>query len=225
MDGKARSKLEVVVEVGKNNTGTTVRFWPDPQVCESVAFSVPRLKHVLRAKAVLCPGLRVRLKVDATGEKDEWFYTGGLSQYLLDQLKDGEWLPQEPFCGDFKSEREAAEWAFVWLLEGEHPVTESYVNLIPTTEGGTHVNGLRTGVTDAVREFCEFRNLVPRGVKLTPEDVFDRVNYILSVKMQNPQFAGQVKEKLGSRESAAFVGGVVKDAFALWLNQHPGHPG
>jgi topoisomerase-4 subunit B len=220
-DGRVKSKLEEVGTVGKNNTGTTVRFWPDPQFFDSEKFSIPRLKHVLRAKAVLCPGLRVKLKVEATGEKEEWFYTGGLTQYLLDQLKAGEWMPQEPFSGDFKSEHEAAEWAFVWLLEGDHPVTESYVNLIPTIEGGTHVNGLRTGATDAVREFCEFRNLVPRGLKLTPEDVWDRVSYVVSVKMQNPQFAGQIKEKLGSRESAAFVGGVVKDAFALWLNQHP----
>jgi topoisomerase-4 subunit B len=220
-DGRVKSKLEEVGSVGKANTGTTVRFWPDPQFFDSDKFSVPKLKHVLRAKAVLCPGLRVKLRNEATGEKDEWFYTGGVAQYLLEQLKDAEWMPQEPFSGDFKSEHEAAEWGFVWLLEGEHPVTESYVNLIPTPEGGTHVNGLRTGIADAVREFCEFRNLVPRGVKLAPEDVWERVCYVLSVKMQNPQFAGQTKEKLGSRESAAFVGGVVKDAFALWLNQHP----
>lgn len=220
-DGRAKSKLEEVGTVGRNNTGTTVRFWPDPQFFDSEKFSVPRLKHMLRAKAVLCPGLRVKLKNELTGEKDEWFYTGGVGQYVLEQLKDGEWMPQEPFSGDFKSEREAAEWAFVWLLNGEHVVTESYVNLIPTPEGGTHVNGLRGGIADAVREFCEFRNLVPRGVKLAPEDVWERVSYVLSVKMQNPQFAGQTKEKLGSRETAAFVGGVVKDAFALWLNQHP----
>ncbi len=220
-DGRVKSKLEEVGTVGKNNTGTTVRFWPDPQFFDSEKFSVPRLKHMLRAKAVLCPGLRVKLKNELNGEKDEWLYTGGVGQYLLEQLKGAEWMPQEPFSGDFKSEREAAEWAFVWLLDGEHVVTESYVNLIPTTEGGTHVNGLRGGIADAVREFCEFRNLVPRGVKLAPEDVWERVSYILSVRMQNPQFAGQTKEKLGSRESAAFVGGVVKDAFALWLNQHP----
>jgi topoisomerase IV subunit B len=220
-DGKVKSKLEEVGTVGKANTGTTVRFWPDPQYFDSEKFSVPKLKHVLRAKAVLCPGLRVKLKNEATGEKEEWFYTGGLTQYLLDQLKDSEWMPQEPFAAEFKGEHESAEWVFAWLLDGEHPVAESYVNLIPTPEGGTHVNGLRTGVADAVREFCEFRNLVPRGVKLTPEDVWDRVTYVLSVKMQNPQFAGQMKEKLGSRESAAFVGGVVKDAFAHWLNQHP----
>jgi len=220
-DGRVKSKLEEVGTVGKTNTGTTVRFWPDPQFFDSDKFSVPRLKHVLRAKAVLCPGLRVRLKIEATGEKEEWFYTGGLTQYLLDQLKDCEWMPQEPFAAQFNSEHEAVEWVFAWLLEGEHAVGESYVNLIPTPEGGTHVNGLRTGVADAVREFCEFRNLVPRGVKLTPEDVWERVAYVLSVKMQNPQFAGQIKEKLTSRESAAFVGGVVKDAFAHWLNQHP----
>lgn len=220
-DGRVKSKLEEVGTVGQKNTGTTVRFWPDPQYFDSDKFSVAKLKHVLRAKAVLCPGLRVKLKIEATGEKEEWFYTGGLSQYLLDQLKDSEWMPQEPFTGEFKSENEAAEWVFAWLLDGEHPVAESYVNLIPTPEGGTHVNGLRAGVADAVREFCEFRNLIPRGVKVTPEDVWDRVTYVLSVKMQNPQFAGQMKEKLGSRESAAFVSGVVKDAFAHWLNQHP----
>jgi topoisomerase-4 subunit B len=220
-EGKVKSKLEEVGTVGKANTGTTVRFWPDPQYFDSEKFSLPKLKHVLRAKAVLCPGLRVKLKIEATGEKEEWFYTGGLTQYLLDQLKDSEWMPQDPFAAEFKSEHESAEWVFAWLLDGEHAVAESYVNLIPTPEGGTHVNGLRTGVADALREFCEFRNLVPRGVKLTPEDVWDRVTYVLSVKMQNPQFAGQMKEKLGSRESAAFVGGVVKDAFAHWLNQHP----
>jgi topoisomerase-4 subunit B len=220
-DGRVKSKLEEVGTVGARNTGTTLRFWPDPQFFDSEKFSLPKLKHTLRAKAVLCPGLRVKLKNELSGEKDEWFYTGGVAQYLVEQLKDCEWMPQEPFSGEFKSEREAAEWGFVWLLEGEHPVTESYVNLIPTTEGGTHVNGLRGGIADAVREFCEFRNLVPRGVKLAPEDVWERVSYVLSVKMQNPQFAGQTKEKLGSRESAAFVGGVVKDAFALWLNQHP----
>jgi topoisomerase-4 subunit B len=220
-DGRVKSKLEEVGTVGARNTGTTLRFWPDPQFFDSEKFSVPKLKHTLRAKAVLCPGLRVKLKNELSGEKDEWLYTGGVAQYLIEQLKDCEWMPQEPFSGEFKSEREAAEWGFVWLLEGEQPVTESYVNLIPTTEGGTHVNGLRGGIADAVREFCEFRNLVPRGVKLAPEDVWERVSYVLSVKMQNPQFAGQTKEKLGSRESAAFVGGVVKDAFALWLNQHP----
>jgi topoisomerase IV subunit B len=220
-DGKARSKLEVVDDVGKANTGTTVRFWPDPQFFESVNFSVPKLKHVLRAKAVLCPGLRVTLKVEQTGEKDEWFYTGGVKEYLLSELGKGEWLPPEMFSGNIEGEQEAAEWAVVWRVDDGPRIEESYVNLIPTPQGGTHVNGLRVGLTDAVREFCEFRNLLPKGLKLAPEDVWDGVSFVLSTKLKEPQFAGQTKERLASRESAAFVGGVVKDQFGHWLNQHP----
>jgi topoisomerase IV subunit B len=219
--GKPKSKLEVVGDVPKSRTGTTIRFWPDAKYFDSDKFAVPKLKQVLRAKAVLCPNLRVTLSNELTGEKDEWFYTGGLHQYLAEELGKGEWLPAETFYGKRDIEGGALEWAFAWVLESEHPVTESYVNLIPTTEGGTHVNGLRTGASDAVREFCEFRNLVPRGLKLTPEDVWDGVSFVLSMKMHEPQFAGQTKEKLSSRESAGIVQGVIKDAFALWLNQHP----
>jgi topoisomerase-4 subunit B len=220
-DGKARSKLEIVDDVGKSNTGTTVRFWPDPQFFESVSFSVPKLKHMLRAKAVLCPGLRVTLRIEQSGEKDEWFYTGGVNEYLRESLGQGEWLPQELFSGNIEGEQEAAEWAVAWRIDAGPRVEESYVNLIPTPQGGTHVNGLRVGLTDAVREFCEFRNLLPKGLKLAPEDVWDGVSFVLSTKLKEPQFAGQTKERLASRESAAFVGGVVKDQFGHWLNQHP----
>lgn len=220
-DGKVRSRLQVVDEVGKNNTGTTVRFWPDPQFFETVAFSVSKLKHVLRAKAVLCPGLRVTLEVEATGEKEEWLYTGGVNEYLREALGQGEWLPPEMFAGSIKGEQEAAEWAVAWRIDDGTRVEESYVNLIPTAQGGTHVNGLRLGLTDAIREFCEFRSLLPKGLKLAPEDIWDGVSYVLSTKMKEPQFAGQTKERLSSRESAAFVSGVVKDQFGLWLNQHP----
>ena len=220
-DGKVRSKLEVVDEVGKNNTGTTVRFWPDPQFFESVTFSVPKLKHVLRAKAVLCPGLKVTLTIEQTGEKDEWFYTGGVNEYLREALGQGEWLPPEMFSGSITGAQEAAEWAVAWRIDDGPRVEESYVNLIPTAQGGTHVNGLRLGLTDAIREFCEFRNLLPKGLKLAPEDIWDGVSYVLSTKMKEAQFAGQTKEKLSSREAAAFVSGVVKDQFGLWLNQHP----
>jgi topoisomerase-4 subunit B len=219
--GRVHSKLEVIGEVGQRNTGTTVKFWPDPQYFDSDKFSVPKLKHVLRAKAVLCPGLRVKFKNEANGEKDEWFYTGGLKDYLIEQLGDSEHLPEEPQAGEFKGEGGTVEWAFAWVPDGGELTAESYVNLIPTVEGGTHVNGLRVGVAEAVREFCEFRNLVPRGLKLTAEDVWTHVAYVLSVKMQNPQFAGQTKERLVAREAAGFVQGVVKDAFGLWLNQHP----
>jgi topoisomerase-4 subunit B len=219
--GKVHSKLEVVGEVGKNNTGTTVRFWPDAQFFESVNFSVSKLKHVLRAKAVLCPGLRVTFTVEATGETEEWLYTGGVNEYLREALGAGEWLPQELFAGSIEGEQEAAEWAVAWRIDEGPRVEESYVNLIPTAQGGTHVNGLRVGLTDAIREFCEFRNLLPKGIKLAPEDVWDGVSYVLSTKMKEAQFAGQTKERLSSREAAAFVSGVVKDQFGLWLNQHP----
>ena len=219
--GNTVSPLEETGKVGRQNTGTTLRFWPDPKYFDSVKFSLPRLQHVLRAKAVLCPGLEVRLRDEASGEKWQWHYADGLRDYLAGELGDSPCLPEVPFIGNLAGNHEAAEWALVWLPEGGEPVTESYVNLIPTIQGGTHVNGLRTGLTEAVREFCEFRNLLPRGVKLSPDDVWDRISYILSVKLADPQFSGQTKERLSSRECAAFVSGVVKDAFGLWLNQHP----
>ncbi|MGB5178730.1 MAG: DNA topoisomerase IV subunit B [Gammaproteobacteria bacterium] len=219
-DGEKMSSLEEVGKVGKQNTGTTLRFWPDPQYFDSAKYSLPRLKHVLRAKAVLCPGLQVTMEDEASGEKLEWCYADGLRDYLTGELGDTPLLPEEPFVGRMEGNNETAEWALAWLAEGGEPVAESYVNLIPTVQGGTHVNGLRMGLTEAVREFCEFRNLLPRGVKLSPEDVWDNCSYILSVKLLDPQFSGQTKERLSSRECAAFVSGVVKDAFGLWLNLH-----
>jgi topoisomerase-4 subunit B len=220
-NGKVHTKLEVVGEVGKNNTGTTVRFWPDESYFDSPDFAVPRLKHVLKAKAVLCPGLKLRFTNEKTGEKDEWIYTEGLAQYLRESLENGEWLPDEPFIGSIEGEQEGVDWAVVWRTDGGTRFEESYVNLIPTLMGGTHVNGFRLGLTEAIREFCEFRNLLPRGLKIAPEDVWDDASYVLSTKMRDPQFAGQTKERLTSREPAAFVSGIVKDQFGLWLNQHP----
>jgi len=219
-DGHKVSELEVVGKVGRNNTGTRVKFWPDETYFDTPRFSLRQLRHVLRAKAVLCPGLKVSLYDEKSGERESWVYEDGLRDYLLDALAGFERLPPDAFVGEMAGNREAASWAVTWLPEGGEPLAESYVNLIPTVQGGTHVNGLRTGLTDAVREFCEFRNLLPRGVKLAPEDVWGRVSYVLSVKLQDPQFSGQTKERLSSRECAAFVSGVVKDAFSLWLNQH-----
>jgi len=220
-NGKVHSKLEVVGEVGRNNTGTTVRFWPDPSYFDTAEISVPKLKHVLKAKAVLCPGLEMKLTVEKTGEGETWKYEGGLEQYLRESLESGDWLPDEPFTGAIEGEQEGVEWAVVWRTDGGSRLEESYVNLIPTVQGGTHVNGFRLGLTEAVREFCEFRNLLPRGLKLAPEDVWDDTSFVLSMKMKDPQFAGQTKERLSSREPAAFVSGIVKDQFGLWLNQHP----
>lgn len=218
--GDKVSELKEIGTVGKRNTGTKVRFWPDAQYFDSVKFSVPRLRHVLKAKAVLCPGLEITFFDENSGEEETWLYEGGLGDYLADSFTGIERLPQEPFVGSMKGNTEAADWAVFWLPENCELVTESYVNLIPTALGGTHVNGLRMGLLEAIREFCEFRNLVPRGVKLTPDDVWANCAYVLSVKLLDPQFAGQTKERLSSRECASFVSGVVKDAFSLWLNQH-----
>jgi topoisomerase-4 subunit B len=218
-NGEKTSELEVIDTVGRRNTGTRIRFTPDTSYFDSPHFSVSRLRHNLRAKAVLCPGLTVTFLQEKNGEKDEWFYEDGLRDYLRTELANVEAVPLDPFTGSFSGNLEAVDWAIQWLPEGGDAVMESYVNLIPTAQGGTHVNGLRTGLLDAMREFCEFRNLLPRGVKLSADDIWERVAYVLSFKMQEPQFSGQTKERLSSRGAASFISGVVKDSFSLWLNQ------
>ena len=223
-DGDKASELKVIDKVGKRNTGTTVKFLPNAKYFDSVKISIPKLKHVLRAKAVLCSGLNVRF-IDNTvsTEKslsEQWCFEDGLSDYLTQATAEFETLPTEPFVGSVQGNDEAVDWAIQWLPEGGELTGESYVNLIPTTLGGTHVSGLRTGLLDALREFCEFRNLLPRGLKLAPDDIWDKCCYVLSSKLLEPQFSGQTKERLSSRQCAVFVSGVVKDSFSLWLNQH-----
>jgi topoisomerase-4 subunit B len=221
-DGKVSSKLEVVGTVGQRNTGTTVRFWPDPKFFDTDKFSVPQLKHVLKAKAVLCPGLKITWENEATQEKDEWFFTGDLSAYLKEEIGKEDLLPAEPvFAKNDNAKVNAVEYALVWTPNADRAVGESYVNLIPTPEGGTHINGLRSGTASAVREFCEFRNLIPRGLKLTAEDIFLKACFVLSIRIQEPQFAGQMKERLATRDAATLVEGFVHDSLSLWLNQHP----
>ena len=217
-DGFKATDLEVIGSVGQRNTGTSIRFWPDPQYFDTGKFSVGRLKHILKAKAVLCPGLTVKFEDKNSKELITWFYEDGLRSYLTDAVSEYISLPEEPFCGQFAAETERVDWAVLWLPEGGELVQESYVNLIPTAQGGTHVNGFRQGLLDSLREFCEFRNLLPRGVKLAPDDIWERISFVLSMKMQEPQFSGQTKERLSSRTAAGFVAGVVKDAFSLWLN-------
>jgi topoisomerase-4 subunit B len=220
-DGKKQSDLKQISKVGKKNSGTLIHFWPDPQFFDSVKFSVSRLKHVLRAKAVLCPGLKISLMLEADPEQNEsWQYEDGLRDYLLDELGDTPVIPAELFSGKFSDEDKEVEWVTAWLPEAGELVTESYVNLIPTSLGGTHTNGLRSGLVDAVREFCEFRNLLPRGIKLSPDDVWARCSYVLSLRMTEPQFSGQTKERLSSRDASAFVSAAIKDAFSLWLNHN-----
>ncbi|MDP9360927.1 MAG: DNA topoisomerase IV subunit B, partial [Acidobacteriota bacterium] len=220
-DGKKKQELKIVGQVGKRNTGTTIRFWPDEKFFDTPKINVPRLKHVMRAKAVLAPGLRLRFISEIDGsESEEWYYENGLPAYLMSELSGLTTIPEMPYVGTFKGSNEEVDWAVVWLPEESDLVTESYVNLIPTTQGGTHVNGFRTGLTEAIREFCELRNLLPRGVKLAPEDVWSHCSYILSLRMTEPQFTGQTKDRLSSREASAFVSGVAQDAFSIWLNNN-----
>ncbi|MHA3025647.1 DNA topoisomerase IV subunit B [Chromohalobacter israelensis] len=211
--------LAVIGTCPKKAKGTVVRFWPDESYFDSPRLALPRLKHLLRAKAVLCPGLEVTL-IEADGTESVWQYADGLRDYLAQATDDVETLPASPFLGHFEDEDQGVDWAIQWLPEGGELLQESYVNLIPTPLGGTHVNGLRSGLLDALREFCEYRSLLPRGVKLTGDDLWERVSFVLSVKLLDPQFAGQTKERLSSRVVAGFVSGVVKDAFSLWLNHH-----
>ncbi|WP_347989928.1 DNA topoisomerase IV subunit B [Methylomonas sp. AM2-LC] len=220
--GDKTSDLQQTGTVGKNNTGTSVHFWPDSKYFDSNRVSLSKLKHVLRAKAVLCPGLKISLSSELPEEQYEWCYQNGLQEYLLDRVGDVEIFPQQPFMAAMAASTEAVEWGIVWTADSlPESITESYVNLVPTAQGGTHVNGLRAGLTEAMREFCEIRNLLPRGVKIAPEDVWEHCHFVLSVKLQDPQFSGQTKERLSSRECVTFVSGIAKDSFSLWLNQHP----
>ncbi|GAB4193005.1 MAG: DNA topoisomerase IV subunit B [Wenzhouxiangellaceae bacterium] len=218
-DGEPTDKLKVIGKVGQRNTGTRLRFIPDASYFDSPRLSLPKLKHLLRAKAVLCPGLKVTLNDELNQQQEEWLYQGGLAEYLQGAIKGEGVIPAEPFSGSLKGKEEEADWALVWQPEGEL-TQESYVNLIPTLQGGTHVNGLRTGLIEAMREFCELHSLLPRGVRLAPEDLWERVSYVLSAKLLDPQFSGQTKERLTSRSIAAFISGVIKDNFSLWLNQN-----
>ncbi len=218
--GDKTSELKITGKSNKGETGTSVRFWAEEKYFDTSRFAINKLKHTLRAKAVLCPGLYVTFTDQSSGQTEEWFYENGLSNYLEEAVGNAARLPDEPFLGAFTSDNEAVDWAALWLPEGGDVLNESYVNLIPTPLGGTHVSGFRTGLSEALREFCEFRNLLPRGIKLTADDIWEQCAHIISVKLHDPQFAGQTKERLSSRECSTFVSGVVKDAFSLWLNQH-----
>ena len=213
-------ELKEIDKVGKKNTGTKVTFLPDPDFFDSVKISANQLILALKAKAVLCPGLTISFKDEASGKKESWCFLEGLAAYLVNSNKGGELIPTEPFEGEHMTEEGGMTWAIQWVQGIENPISDSYVNLIPTPQGGTHVNGLRSGLTDALKEFCEFRNLVPRGVKLTADDIWVNCSSILSVKLKDPQFTGQTKERLSSKEVTGFISTIIKDAFSLWLNQH-----
>lgn len=219
-NGEISDPLKEIGTCGKNNTGTSVRFWPDPKYFDSCKFLISSLKHVLKAKAVLCPELLISFEDEATGEKCSWCFKRGLKDYITEAVQGFDALPEEPFSGELSQEGTEVEWSVTWLPEAPVQVSESYVNLIPTVLGGTHVNGFRQGLLDAARDYCERNSLLPRGLKLVPEDVWDKCNYILSVKLKDPQFSGQTKEKLSSRECSGIVSGLVKDSFMIWLNSN-----
>ena len=212
--------LEEIGTVGKRNTGTLIKFMPDAKFFDSVKFSIKKLRHNLRSKAVLCPGLEVNFKNEIDETEDTWLFKDGIKDYLQASLDGLECVPSIPFVTSFETKEEQLDCALTWTENTSNITAESFVNLIPTIGGGTHVNGLRSGLTDALKEFCEFRNLIPKNIKLTPDDVWQRIAYVLSIKILDPQFSGQTKERLSSRECASFVSGVVKDSFSLWLNQH-----
>ena len=221
-NGDPVTALQVIDAVGKRNTGTCVHFLPDPAFFDSPNIAHAKLEHLLRAKAVLCPGLAVSLTVE--GERvasKRWIYEEGLAGYLNQALAGAESVPTEPFSHSAEGNDEGVDWALKWVVDGGALVSEAYVNLIPTPQGGTHVSGLRSGLIEALKEFCEFRDLTPRGLKLTGEDLWEQCAYVLSAKLKDPQFSGQTKERLSSRSCGVFVGGVAKDAFSLWLNEHP----
>ena len=218
--GEKKADLEIVDTCGQRNTGTILRFWPDSKYFDSVKFSISRLRHILKAKAVLCGGLSVSFFDENTNQTEEWYFEDGLRDYLMESSSNHTTLPEDPFIGKSSTNSESVEWAIQWMPDGGETIQESYVNLIPTTQGGTHINGMRSGILEAIREFCELRSLLPRGVKLAPEDIWDRVSFVLSVKLTDPQFSGQTKDRLSSREVAGIVSGILKDAFSLWLNQH-----
>ena len=218
--GEKKADLEIVDTCGQRNTGTILRFWPDSKYFDSVKFSISRLRHILKAKAVLCGGLSVSFFDEHTNQTEEWYFEDGLRDYLMESSSNYTTLPEDPFIGKSSTNSESVEWAIQWMPDGGETIQESYVNLIPTTQGGTHINGMRSGILEAIREFCELRSLLPRGVKLAPEDIWDRVSFVLSVKLTDPQFSGQTKDRLSSREVAGIVSGILKDAFSLWLNQH-----
>ena len=217
----AKSKdLEEIGEVGKRNTGTLIKFSPDPQYFDTIKFSIKKLRHNLRSKAVLCPGLEVNFANEIDETTDKWLFEDGIKDYLQASLDGLDCIPAIPFVISSKSKEEQLDCALTWTENTTNTTAASFVNLIPTIGGGTHVNGLRSGLTDALKEFCEFRSLIPKNIKLTPDDVWQNIAFVLSIKILDPQFSGQTKERLSSRECASFVSGVVKDSFSLWLNQH-----
>jgi len=219
-DGARQTKLKKIAKIDKKITGTKITFTPDAKFFDSNKILPSKLKHLLQAKAVLCPGLKITLHDKINNETVTWEYEDGLTEFLLENVAVKEFLPEQPFAGNFVGEMEEVAWTLVWAKDAKEQFQASYVNLVPTIQGGTHVNGLRTGLLEALRHFCDIQNILPRGLTLVADDIWGYLSFVLSLKMQEAQFSGQTKDRLASRQSASLVANVVKDSFSLWLNQH-----
>ena len=219
-DSEKKIDLKTIDSVGQKNTGTKVTFLADPQYFDNAKISASQLTAALKAKAVLSPGLKISFSDENTGNSESWCFVDGLASYLAASNQGGEVVPSDPFEGEYLSEDGGLTWALQWVQGIADPISESYVNLIPTSQGGTHVNGTRSGLTEALKEFCDFRSLIPRGVKLTADDIWLNCSSIISAKVKDPQFTGQTKERLSSKEFSNISSQIIKDSFSLWLNQH-----
>lgn len=219
-NGNIKEPLVQIDKCPKKQTGTCVHFYPDEKYFNTLDFNVKALMHLLKAKAILCQNLKVSFYNQYTDETFNWSFEGTLGDYLKSTCQDRELLPNEPYNLNVVNEDNELSFALAFSFESSNQVCESYVNLIPTPEGGTHVNALRSGLLYAIREFCDIHNLLPKNLKLQADDVWSKCSYILSLKMKDPQFAGQTKEKLSSRECVGLVESIVKDRLAIYLNSH-----
>jgi topoisomerase-4 subunit B len=219
--GEKTSDLKKVGDIGPRNTGTSISFVPDPQYFETIKIEKNTLKHLLKAKAVLCPGLTIEYQDDTKNEKLSWNYENGLMSYLSESSGDIELLLEESISCSKSGKNNALDFVLNWSTKpAKNLMNESYVNLIPTAQGGSHLNGFKAGLLESVKEFCEFRNLIPKGLKITADDVVQHSTFVISSKLTNPQFAGQTKERLDSKDHQAFVNSTTKDILSIWFNQH-----
>jgi len=219
--GEKKSDLKQVGEVGPRNTGTAIHFEPDPQYFETIKINKESLKHLLKAKAVLCPGLTIKYVDEKKAERISWNYENGLISYLVESSEGVDLLLEESISCSKIVDDNALDFVLNWSTQPvKNLMSESYVNLIPTTQGGSHLNGFKGGLLDAVKEFCEFRNLIPKGLKITADDVIQYSTFVVSSKLTNPQFSGQTKERLDSKDHQAFVATTTKDVLSIWFNQH-----
>jgi topoisomerase-4 subunit B len=221
-NGDKVSELKEVGDVGLRNTGTSITFKPNPEYFENTEVQIKTLKHLLKAKAVLCPGLTIEFTNEKkSNDKEKWYFEDGLKSYLVDSSEGLELVLDDSIVCSKQSDVQELEFAINWSQRTlKNKLDETYVNLIPTAQGGSHLNGFKSGLLDSIKEFCDYRNLLPKGLKINAEDVINNAIFIVSSKLQNPQFAGQTKERLDSKDHMSFVSSTTKDTLSIWLNTH-----